>query len=107
MAGLGTWGAVAGGVGMSVSAGGAVGPLGEFVRVANQPAQEGDDVGVHVRADLGHGVLGALSEVIGWSRGDGPVAVLARHDWNLPIVACHPSSLPDMVVASHYDQEGR
>jgi hypothetical protein len=75
--------------------------LRELVRVANEPPQERDDVGVHVRADFGHGGLRTLPQFVGRPGRDRPVLVLARHVRNLRIVACHPSSVPGRVVASH------
>lgn len=91
----------------SAVAGGAGRTLGQFVGVPHKPAQERNHVRVQVRPDLGNGALGTLPQFVGRTRRDGAVPVLARHVRNLPTVACHSSSIPAKLVASHLDQERR
>src|SRR6185437_16950292 len=79
-------------------------PFRKFVSLPRVPAQERDDDGVNARAHHGHAILHLSAQVIRRPGSDGPVAVLVRHANDLLMVACHPSTLSAMLVASHLEQ---
>ena len=78
--------------------------LRQLVCQAAVPAQEGDHDCVDRRSHCRSCRLGTVAHVVRRARSDRLIAVLVWHGKNLLTVACHLSSIPGSVVASHLEQ---